>query len=125
MLFHPAALLALVALLALWAWALVLRGVDRPLELGGRVLGERDKVVALSVITLLVVALGGVASAFFTGLTLGGLAVAAHAVLRAPDDLFLDEPDSLGAPGGAGGFLGSLLGPPGPALPVVTTAGRS
>ncbi|CAI7792018.1 unnamed protein product [Closterium sp. NIES-53] len=74
------------------------------LIIAGRTLNEREKFLAMAVISIVIVfGLTSVGSILMSGLVMGAAAIAAHAALRVPDDLFLDDNES-------GSFLSFLGG---------------
>lgn len=97
----------MLAFLAL-AWVYVFALHNGPLVVNGRSLSDREKVLAMSGGSfVLVFFLTGVGSLAFSALVAAGALVAAHGASRAPDDLFLDEG---GDPGAQGGLLAVLFG---------------
>lgn len=109
---NPAALIVLAALSAAWTWLTAIR--TSPVVINGRTLSERETVLAASAASVVVVFfLTSAGTVLFSALGLSAAAVAAHGALRAPDDLFTDEP--VEAPGG---LLGMLTGGLGAARPV-------
>lgn len=114
MVMNPWSLIVLAVLALLWGYAYVVR--TTPLVLGGRELSDREKFMALSGTSLVVIFfLTSVGATLFYALGLSMLLIGAHAAMRVPDDLFLDDvPETQ-----QGGFLSLLTGG---AKPVVATA---
>ncbi|KAJ8510308.1 hypothetical protein OPV22_000742 [Ensete ventricosum] len=98
LLWHPASLVAFVALVA--AWFLLYFSRDQPLVLFGRLIEDGTVLGALSVATVVVLLFSAVGSTVFGALMVGAALVCLHAVFRATDDLFLDEAEV--ASGGLG-----------------------
>eukprot|EP00887_Chlorella_sp_A99_P007819 scaffold20.g7819.t1 len=103
MFLNPWSIIVLACLALVWFWAYIIK--TGPLVLGGRELSERERFLALSGGSLVVIFfLTSVGATLFYALGLSMLLIGAHAALRVPDDLFLDEaPES-------GGFLSLLTG---------------
>lgn len=102
-LWNPFSLLCLAVLAAMWFYTFMVR--TEPIVIYGRPLSDREKFIALVVITILVMfGLTRTGAVLLSGVIIGSAAVCAHGAFRVPDDLFLDDQD-------AGGFL-SFLGPP-------------
>eukprot|EP00270_Netrium_digitus_P013604 TRINITY_DN4537_c0_g1_i1.p1 TRINITY_DN4537_c0_g1~~TRINITY_DN4537_c0_g1_i1.p1 ORF type:complete len:213 (+),score=20.97 TRINITY_DN4537_c0_g1_i1:212-850(+) len=102
-LWNPMALIWLALLFLVWAYVLVFRG-DQPLVIGGRVLSETEKFWGLVAISVIVIfGFTSVGSILISGLVMGALAIAVHAAVRVPDDLFLDD---QGSSGGLLSYLG-------------------
>ncbi len=75
---------------AAWAYVYVVR--TEPLVINGRELGEREKLLAMSGCSfVLIFFLTSVGSVLFSAIGFGLAGVAAHGALRQPDDLFLDD----------------------------------
>ena len=88
-LMHPSSLFVLAALVAGWVYAFAVR--SGPIVVNGRELSEREKVMAMAGISVVVVFfLTNVASVVFSALVFGAGLVAAHGACRVPDDLFID-----------------------------------
>lgn len=118
---HPYSLLLLLALLTAWIFLYLFRPADPPLVIFGRTYSERETLGILVLSTIIVIFLTSVGYVLISAL-MGGLAiVSAHGAFRAPEDLFLDEPDSAAT--GFLSFLKSATGPP-PSAPVVTATIR-
>jgi hypothetical protein len=107
-LMHPSSLFVLAALLVGWVYVFAVR--TGPLVVNGRELSEREKVLAMSGGSFVVIFfLTSVASVVFSALVAGASLVAAHGACRVPDDLFLDDADagrgllSILTGGGGGG----------------------
>ncbi|KAJ3669053.1 hypothetical protein LUZ60_011003 [Juncus effusus] len=105
---HPISLLVLLSLLAAWCFLYLLRPSDPPLVLFGRSFSDRETLVGLVVLSVLVVFLTSVGSLIISAVLIGGAIVCLHGAFRVPEDLFLDEVDTV--TGGAGGGLLSFLG---------------
>jgi PRA1 family protein 1 len=107
MIANPWSLMVLGCLALVWFWAYIIK--TTPVAIGGRELSEREKFLALSGGSLVVVFfLTSVGSTLFYALGLSMIVVGLHAAMRAPDDLFLDEvPQASG-----GGFMALLTGRP-------------
>ena len=121
---HPGALAVLAALAVGWGYLFGVR--TGPLVINGRSLSHRETLLAAGGVSVLgVFFLTGVGALLFSALGFAGAAVAAHAALRVPDELFTDEVDpSAGAAGvGVGGLMG-LLGGAGGLLGGGAAAGR-
>lgn len=114
MFLNPWSLIVLAFLALVWGYAYVIR--TGPLVLGGRELSDREKFLALSGGSLVVIfLLTSVGSTLFYALGLSALLVGLHAAMRVPDDLFLDEvPEQQ-----SGGFLSLLTGGSRPAAAAV------
>eukprot|EP00271_Cylindrocystis_brebissonii_P003598 TRINITY_DN14750_c0_g1_i1.p1 TRINITY_DN14750_c0_g1~~TRINITY_DN14750_c0_g1_i1.p1 ORF type:complete len:205 (-),score=22.93 TRINITY_DN14750_c0_g1_i1:532-1146(-) len=105
MLMKPTAIFWLIALSCAWSYTFLVR--TGPVVVWGRSLNDRELFVALTLLSVLVIfGLTSVGSILISGLMIGGFVVTAHAALKQPDDLFLDEQAS------GGGFLSWLAGPP-------------
>ncbi|PSC70728.1 prenylated rab acceptor family [Micractinium conductrix] len=117
MFMNPWSLIVLAVLALLWGYAYIVR--TSPIVLGGRKLSDREKFLALSGTSLVVVFfLTSVGATMFYALGLSMLLIGAHAALRVPDDLFLDEaPEQQ-----SGGFLSLLTGGSKPMAAVVANA---
>lgn len=104
LLMNPWSVIVLAFLALLWAYFYVLK--SGPVVIGGRELSEREKLMGLSAVSLIVIFfLTNVGSVIFYALGLSFLLVGLHGVLHVPDDLFLDEPQHTN-----GGFLSLLTG---------------
>lgn len=102
MLTSPFSIFWLCGLALAWGYIFMVR--TDPIVISGRVISDREKFFALTAITVLIVfVVSKVGSILISGLLVGTVAIVAHATMRVPDDLFLDDQD-------AGGFL-SFLGP--------------
>lgn len=86
----------------------LLRPSDPPLVLFGRTFSDRETLLGLVVVTFLVVFLTSVGSLIISALLIGSALVCLHGALCMPEDLFLDEVDSV--TGGAARGLLSFLG---------------
>ncbi|CAI5481469.1 unnamed protein product [Closterium sp. Yama58-4] len=119
---YLAIILGMVALSILWnpvsifwlgilgaAWVYLFMIHSQPLVIGGRVLSETEKLLGMIAISVLVIfGLTKVGSVLMSGVTLGLVAIAIHASLRVPDDLFIDQGP---APGSYMSFLGGINNP--------------
>jgi PRA1 family protein 1 len=105
---HPISLAVLLALLAAWCFMYLLRPSDPPLVLFGRTFSDRETLLGFVVVTFLVVFLTSVGSLIISALLIGSALVCLHGAFHVPEDLFLDEVDSV--TGGAAGGLLSFLG---------------
>lgn len=93
MLLSPSSIFWLFVLGLLWGYVFTVR--TEPIVISGRTLSEQEKFWALTAISILVTfGLTQVGSILMSGVIIGTAVVVAHAALRVPDDLFLDEPDS-------------------------------
>ncbi|GJP44394.1 hypothetical protein CLOM_g9144 [Closterium sp. NIES-68] len=102
MLWNPTAILWLALLAAAWIYIFMAR--TDALIIAGRTLNEREKFLAMAVISIVIVfGLTSVGSILMSGLVMGAAAIALHAAFRVPDDLFLDDNES-------GSFLSFLGG---------------
>ncbi|KAF7144468.1 hypothetical protein RHSIM_Rhsim04G0124900 [Rhododendron simsii] len=104
---NPFALLALLTLLAAWIFLYLFRPSDSPLVILGRVFSDTETLGLLILSSVVVLFLTSVGSVLISALMVGIAIICAHGAFRAPEDLFLDEPE--GAP--AVGFLSFLSGP--------------
>ncbi|XP_058208574.1 PRA1 family protein B4-like [Rhododendron vialii] len=104
---NPFALLALLTLLAAWIYLYLFRPSDSPLVILGRSFSDTETLGLLILSSVVVVFLTSVGSVLISALMVGIAIICAHGAFRAPEDLFLDEPE--GAP--AAGFLSFLSGP--------------
>ncbi|OWM67086.1 PRA1 family protein B4-like [Punica granatum] len=101
---HPFSLLLLAGLLASWLFLYLFRPADSPLVLFGRTYSDRETLGILVVFSIVVIFLTSVGSVLISALLAGVAVVCIHGAFRAPEDLFLDEPEPA-----ATGFL-SFLG---------------
>lgn len=104
---NPFALLALLTLLAAWIFLYLFRPSDSPLVILGRAFSDTETLGLLILSSVVVLFLTSVGSVLISALMVGIAIICAHGAFRAPEDLFLDEPE--GAP--AAGFLSFLSGP--------------
>ena len=73
-----------------WAYVFVVR--QEPLQIGGRDVTEREKLIGMSTLSfILIFFLTSVGSVLFSAVGLGLTGIAAHGALREPNDLFLDD----------------------------------
>lgn len=107
---HPGALAILAALGAGWAYLFGVR--TTPLVINGRSLSHRETLIGAGALSVFVVFfMTSVGALLFSALGFAGAAVAGHAAMRVPDELFTDEVDpSAGGAGGVGGLMGLLTG---------------
>ncbi|KAK4755445.1 hypothetical protein SAY87_009202 [Trapa incisa] len=101
---NPFSLLLLSGLLASWVFLYLFRPSDSPLTILGRSYSDRETLGILVVLSIVVIFLTSVGSVIISALLSGVAVVCIHAAFRAPEDLFLDEPEPA-----ATGFL-SFLG---------------
>lgn len=95
MLWNPKAIVWLALLGSAWVYVFMVR--TEPVVIAGRTLNEREKFLAMAVISIVIVfGLTPVGSILMSGVVIGAVAIAAHAAFRVPDDLFLDDTDSAG-----------------------------
>eukprot|EP00271_Cylindrocystis_brebissonii_P003429 TRINITY_DN143_c0_g1_i1.p1 TRINITY_DN143_c0_g1~~TRINITY_DN143_c0_g1_i1.p1 ORF type:complete len:205 (-),score=15.19 TRINITY_DN143_c0_g1_i1:578-1192(-) len=115
MLMSPWSIFWLFALTVMWGYVLMIR--TEPIVISGRILSDREKAIALLLITVFVVfGLTSVGAILISGFIVGAAVVVGHASLRVPDDLFLDDND-----GGTGKLFAFLNAPMGPGqLPSVS-----
>lgn len=113
---HPASLVVLLGLLASWCFLYLFRPSDTPLVLFGRTFTSRETLLGLGIITIFVIFLTSVGSLLISALLVGAALVAAHGALRVPEDLFLDDQETGGAPTGFLSFLGGGASVAGPAV---------
>eukprot|EP01023_Acetabularia_acetabulum_P017560 TRINITY_DN18798_c0_g1_i2.p3 TRINITY_DN18798_c0_g1~~TRINITY_DN18798_c0_g1_i2.p3 ORF type:complete len:223 (+),score=25.83 TRINITY_DN18798_c0_g1_i2:142-810(+) len=113
---NPSSLIILSLVLASWIYVFNIR--TAPIVISGRTLNDRDKVMALSTISFVVVFfLTSVASVLFYAIALSCAVIALHGSMRQPEDLFLDDQQAPSLPT-ASGFLGlfkAVQQPTGPA----------
>lgn len=87
---NPVALLWTGLLGVGWVYLFLVR--TQPLVINGREYSDREKLIGMSVLSFVVIFfLTNVASVVLYGASLSAAMIAAHAVFREPDDLFLDE----------------------------------
>lgn len=73
-----------------WVYLFLVR--TQPLVIQGREYSDREKLIGMSILSFVVIFfLTNVASVVLYGASLSAAMIAAHAVFREPDDLFLDE----------------------------------
>lgn len=110
MLWNPISIIVLALLGSGWAYLFVIR--VEPLVISGRVISDREKLVGMAAISILVVfGITSVGSILISGVIVGFAAISIHGAFRVPDDLFLDDNDNAS-------FLSFFsLGPTGPTLP--------
>lgn len=114
---HPVSLLVLLALLGSWIFLYVFRPSDQPLVILGRTFSDRETLLGLSVLTIIVIFLTTVGSLLISALMVGFSLVCAHGAFRVPEDLFLDEqePQNAGFLSFLGGAASSAVAAAGPA----------
>ncbi|GFR44124.1 hypothetical protein Agub_g5287 [Astrephomene gubernaculifera] len=87
---HPSSLLVLAMLGASWVYVFCIR--TTPLQLGGRTLSEREKLLGMSAVSFVTIFfLTSVGAVFFSALSLSLAVIALHGAFREPDNLFIDE----------------------------------
>ncbi|GLC34420.1 hypothetical protein PLESTB_000730500 [Pleodorina starrii] len=87
---HPSSLLVLGFLAATWVYLFMVR--TAPLQLGGRTISDREKLIGMSGITFITIFfLTSVGTVFFSALSLSLAVIAAHGAFREPDNLFIDD----------------------------------
>lgn len=87
---NPVALLWTGMLGMGWIYLFLVR--SQPLIINGREYSEREKLIGMSVLSFVVIFfLTNVASVLLYGASLSAAIIAAHAIFREPDDLFLDD----------------------------------
>ncbi|XP_068641623.1 PRA1 family protein B3-like [Aristolochia californica] len=101
---HPFTLLLLVVLLSAWLFLYLFRPSESPVVILGRQFSDRETLVGLVVLTVVVVFLTSVGSLLISASLIGFAIVAAHGAFRIPEDLFLDDQEPAGA--GLLSFLG-------------------
>lgn len=95
---HPWSLVVLAGLASLWFYLIIIR--TAPITYNGREISDREKVLALSGLSLVVIfLLTSVGTTLIYALGLSATLIAVHAAFKVPDDLFLDAPPES-APGG-------------------------
>ncbi|KAB1217675.1 PRA1 family protein B1 [Morella rubra] len=102
---HPVSLIVLLSLLAGWAFLYVFRQSDQPLVILGRTFSDRETLLGLSLLTVIVIFLTSVGSLLISALMVGFAIICVHGAFRVPDDLFLDDQEPASA-----GFLSFLGG---------------
>lgn len=101
---NPMSLLVLAALLGGWIYVMFLR--TSPLEIGGRTLSDREKLLGMSAVSFITIFfLTSVGAVFFSALSFSLAVIAAHGAFREPDNLFVDE-----GPEQSQSFMGILTG---------------
>uniref|UniRef100_A0A7S0T494 PRA1 family protein n=1 Tax=Mantoniella antarctica TaxID=81844 RepID=A0A7S0T494_9CHLO len=107
-LYHPWSIVWLSAIGSAWTYVYLVR--TEPLKIGERPVSEREKVLGMSGISLLIVFfMSSVGSVILSGFGVALLAIGAHSAVRVPDDLFIDDSAN------DNGFF-SFLSPPRPGL---------
>lgn len=106
-LMHPSSLFVLGLLLGAWIYILFIR--TTPLEIGGRTLNEREKLMGMSAISFITIFfLTSVGTVFFSALSISIAVICLHGAMREPDNLFLDEGETQPS------FMSVLTGTPAP-----------
>eukprot|EP00798_Chlamydomonas_sp_ICE-L_P019288 gene19288-25932_t len=112
-LMHPSSLIVLSILLGGWVYILFVR--TTPLEIGGRTLTEREKLMGMSAISFITIFfLTSVGTVFFSALSISLAVICLHGAMREPDNLFLDEGETQPS------FVSILTG-----APAATTTGAN
>lgn len=101
---NPVSLFLLCVLLGAWFFMYLIR--TSPLVLFNRTFSEKEALVLMGVLTVVVVFLTNVGSVLISAAMIGFAMICVHAAFRVPDDLFLDDE------GPAGGFLSFLSAGP-------------
>lgn len=92
---HPSSLLVLAMLMGGWIYVFLMR--TAPLQIGGRTLSEREKLLGMSAVSFITIFfLTSVGTVFFSALSLSIAVIAAHGAFREPDNLFLDSDETSG-----------------------------
>ncbi|CAM6018804.1 unnamed protein product [Sphagnum balticum] len=99
---NPSSIFVLALVLAGWTYLYVVR--KEALIVFGRTFTEREVLLSMTGISIVVIIFSGVASLLLTAGVVGCALIAAHGAFKVPDDLFLDDQEA------SGGFL-SFLGP--------------
>ncbi|XP_057756208.1 PRA1 family protein B3-like [Arachis stenosperma] len=103
---NPSSLVILLLLLSAWLSLYLLRPSDIPLVLLGRTFSDFETLSLLTVLTVFVVFLTSVGTVVFSAMLVGVSVVVAHAALRVPEDLFLEQKEgSQSQPVGLFSFL--------------------
>ncbi|URD73096.1 PRA1 family protein [Musa troglodytarum] len=92
LLWHPASLFVFIALTAAWFFLFFTR--DRPVALCGLPITDGIILVVLSVTTIFALVFSNVGSTVFGAIMIGTVIICLNAVLRATDNLFLDETEA-------------------------------
>jgi ABC-type multidrug transport system permease subunit len=108
---HPVSLFVLGLVLAGWTYLYLVR--TEPLVAFGRTFSEREILVIMGLLSIVVVLMTSVGYILMSALLVGFLITAAHGAFRVPDDLFLDDQEA------SGGFL-SFLGSGATGVPMVS-----
>ncbi|KAH7405514.1 hypothetical protein KP509_15G073700 [Ceratopteris richardii] len=98
---NPFSLFLLCGLLAAWIFMYILR--TTPLVLGGRTFSEREVLVLMGLLSILVIFMTNVGAVLISAAMMGVAIICVHASFRVPDDFFLD--DDVPASGGLLSFL--------------------
>lgn len=89
-LMHPSSLFVLAFLAGSWVYMFAIR--QGPLVINGREFSDREKLVLMSVASLLLVfVFSSVGNLLLSTVTFAGALVAVHGATRVPDDLFLED----------------------------------
>ncbi|XP_074270721.1 PRA1 family protein B3-like [Silene latifolia] len=103
---HPFSLFTLAAVIAAWFFLYLFKPSDQPLILFNREFSDKETLGILTVITVFAVFLTSVASVLMSALVIGVGIVCVHGAFRVPEDLFLDDQESVSGP--SVGFLSFL-----------------
>ncbi|KAL6496159.1 hypothetical protein OROGR_029417 [Orobanche gracilis] len=116
---NPFSLILLSGLLASWLFLYVFRQSSDPqINLFGHQFSDRETLLFLIVLTVVIIFLTSVGSVLVSALMVGVGIVCLHGAFRAPEDLFLDEQEQQG---GVPGFLSLFInGAPAVAQPPLT-----
>ena len=101
---HPISLLVLLSLLAAWTFLYFFRPSNQPLVILGRTFSDRETLIGLSLLTVVVVFLTTVGSLLISALMVGFAIVCAHGAFKVPEDLVLDDQEPANS--GLLSFLG-------------------
>ncbi|KAF9591945.1 hypothetical protein IFM89_010303 [Coptis chinensis] len=109
---HPFSLITLVLLLSAWLFLYFFRPSDSPLVVFNRQFSDREILGILLVSSVVVMFLTSVGSVLIWGIVIGVGIICGHGAFRVPEDLFLDEQETVGlvGSGGSSGFLSFLGG---------------
>eukprot|EP00798_Chlamydomonas_sp_ICE-L_P003380 gene3380-13417_t len=93
-LMNPSSLLVLGLLLGFWIYFLFVK--TTPVEIAGRTLSEREKLLGMAAISFITIFfLTSVGTVFFFALSISVAVVCLHGAFREPDNLFLDDGEHL------------------------------
>ncbi|KAL9150577.1 hypothetical protein ABFS82_12G177500 [Erythranthe guttata] len=100
---NPTSLILLTGLLAAWIFLYLFRqSSDPPITAFGRQFSNRETLLFLIFLTVVVIFLTSVGSVLVSALMVGVGIVCLHGAFRAPEDLFIDDQEPQG---GVSGFL--------------------